>query len=49
MKAAVRRQLGKPLARWGFTALAVLAFTQAMVIPLLACWAVAYAAWEVKP
>lgn len=48
MKRQVRRVLGTPLARWGFTVLAVVAAIQAMAIPALACGAVAYQAWEAR-
>lgn len=48
MKRHVRRVLGTPLARWGFTALAIVALTQAMAIPALVCGAVAYQAWEAR-
>lgn len=48
MKRHARRVLGTPLARWGFTALAILAVTQAMAITALLCGAVAYQAWEAR-
>lgn len=53
MKRAIRRVLGTPLARWGFTILAVAALTQVpgspeLTAPVLVCAGLAYLSWEAR-
>lgn len=53
MKSCARKILGTPLARWGFTILAVAALTQVpgspeLTVPVLVCAGLSYLSWEAK-
>ena len=43
-----RLNLGSPLGRYGFTALAILALTTGQVLPGLICTGIAYYAWKIR-
>ncbi|MGW5477674.1 hypothetical protein [Streptomyces sp. NPDC004008] len=44
----MRRHFQSPLARWGFSALAVLAIATAQPGPFLACTVLALYAWKIR-
>ena len=45
---ATRLNLGSALGRWGFTALALLAATNGLILPAVVCGAIAIYAWKTR-